>query len=255
MKQGVDLILRNSGGFPPVVTAVLVPQSLDIDGRLDVTLQLMQLLGPPAAHGPDVPRPTAPEALLPICAKDCDRDRGFCTRPNECRCRPGWRGTRCDQCVRLPGCRHGTCSGPLECRCRPGWAGFLCERAICRQNCSKQHGFCEQPGVCRCELGWHGDLCDTCLPYPGCVNGNCTQPWQCNCHSGWTGFLCDKPTEPCPAGNDPCKNGGTCEMVLQDGLPAPRCVCTTGFSGATCELQDPPLESPGVPSRSTWASR
>lgn len=67
--------------------------------------------------------------LLAICAANCDRERGTCRRPGECRCRLGWTGPNCTQCHPYPGCskEHGSCIRPWECRCEQGWGGMLCD--------------------------------------------------------------------------------------------------------------------------------
>ena len=45
-----------------------------------------------------------------------------------CRCRWGWKGEFCDQCVPYPGCKHGYCNGnPWQCICETNWGGILCD--------------------------------------------------------------------------------------------------------------------------------
>lgn len=44
------------------------------------------------------------------------------------RCKPGWQGQDCDQCVPFPGCLHGTCEKAWQCICSEGWMGSLCDR-------------------------------------------------------------------------------------------------------------------------------
>lgn len=51
----------------------------------------------------------------------------FCLNFN-CRCRPGWQGEFCDQCVTYPGCKHGYCNGPFQCLCETNWGGYLCDQ-------------------------------------------------------------------------------------------------------------------------------
>ncbi|CAB4056495.1 DLL [Lepeophtheirus salmonis] len=50
-----------------------------------------------------------------ICLQGCHSEHGECSSPNECKCRTGWTGPLCDQCVRYPGCEHGYCNKPHEC--------------------------------------------------------------------------------------------------------------------------------------------
>ena len=51
----------------------------------------------------------------------------FFPQPN--RCRPGWKGEFCDQCMPYPGCKHGYCNGaPWQCICETNWGGILCDQ-------------------------------------------------------------------------------------------------------------------------------
>ena len=86
--------------------------------------------------------------------------------------------------------------------------------------------------------------------------------FQCNCATGYTGTTCElcdvgyhtangqpvSPTNECTidtygANNqfikctktNPCLQGGTCSDDVDNG---PQCACTTGYTGATCELCD-----------------
>lgn len=76
-----------------------------------------------------------------ICSQGCSREYGGCRRPGTCRCRVGWTGPNCTECVPYPGCVHGSCKRPWECRCEAGWAGDLCNEKLT---------YCdEHPGICR----------------------------------------------------------------------------------------------------------
>lgn len=45
------------------------------------------------------------------------------------RCRPGWRGPLCNECMVYPGCRHGYCNGSAwQCICDTNWGGILCDQ-------------------------------------------------------------------------------------------------------------------------------
>ena len=76
-----------------------------------------------------------------ICSQGCSREHGGCRRPGTCRCRVGWTGPNCTECVPYPGCVHGSCKRPWECRCEPGWAADLCNEKLT---------YCdEHPAICR----------------------------------------------------------------------------------------------------------
>lgn len=45
------------------------------------------------------------------------------------RCRPGWRGPLCNECMVYPGCKHGSCNGSAwKCVCDTNWGGILCDQ-------------------------------------------------------------------------------------------------------------------------------
>ena len=48
-------------------------------------------------------------------------------------------------------------------------------------------------------------------------------------------MACSAALEPCSHRPGLCKNGGTCQTVWEEGLPAARCLCAAGYGGATCE--------------------
>lgn len=60
------------------------------------------------------------------------------------RCRVGWQGRYCDQCIRYPGCLHGTCQQPWQCNCQEGWGGLFCNQG--------------KPPV-PLQAAWHPSLC------------------------------------------------------------------------------------------------
>ena len=67
--------------------------------------------------------------ILAICASNCHKERGYCRRPGECRCKVGWTGEDCSKCHPYPGCKNGDCRRPWECNCKPGWGGILCDES------------------------------------------------------------------------------------------------------------------------------
>lgn len=91
-----------------------------------------------------------------ICAQGCSRENGGCYRPGTCRCKVGWTGPNCTECVPYPGCAHGTCRRPWECRCQTGWAGDLCEEKL--TFCDHHSNICENNGTCISMTKEHGDF-------------------------------------------------------------------------------------------------
>lgn len=93
--------------------------------------------------------------LLAICSQGCSREHGTCRRPGTCRCRVGWSGPNCTECVRYPGCVHGSCKRPWECRCKPGWAGDLCNEKL--TYCDEHLGTCQNGATCISMIHEDGD--------------------------------------------------------------------------------------------------
>ena len=46
----------------------------------------------------------------------CNLEHGYCTKPDECICHVGWKGSNCTECVVQPNCPGG-CSTPACCVC------------------------------------------------------------------------------------------------------------------------------------------
>ncbi|KAJ7989267.1 hypothetical protein DPEC_G00317710 [Dallia pectoralis] len=144
------------------------------------------------------------------CNPGCNPEYSYCETPGKCRCRPGWSGDACEQCVLLPGCLHGTCESAWQCICETGWTGSLCDQDA-----------------------------NQCLSQPCAENSTCIQTDQggylCLCPLGNGGDSCQMQQGPCITNGSPCRNGGTCEDAR--GLsPYPSCTCPLRFSGDFCEI-------------------
>ncbi|KAI8484717.1 Delta-like protein 4 [Branchiostoma belcheri] len=179
----------------------------------------------------------------PICMAGCSDRHGYCETPGECRCRVGWQGKFCDECIRYPGCLHGTCHQPWQCNCDEGWGGLFCNQDL---NYCTNHKPCKNGGTCRnsgqgsytcsCPPGYTGTNCeidvDNCTNKP-CLNGGVCQDlvnnYTCTCPVGFFGKRCEIQAQDCH--NNPCQNGGQCQQVA--GLVV--CSCAPGFTGSTCE--------------------
>ncbi|MBN3314742.1 DLK1 protein, partial [Atractosteus spatula] len=133
------------------------------------------------------------------------------------RCRPGWRGQTCDQCVPYPGCLHGTCQKPWQCICEEGWVGSQCDRNI-----------------------------HSCMPQPCSNNSTCIETgnggYICICAHGYTGKNCQQKMGPCFTNGSPCQNGGTCQDYNGSALH-PSCLCPPGYNGNFCEIDLDDCES------------
>uniref|UniRef100_A0A8K9XB50 DeltaB n=1 Tax=Oncorhynchus mykiss TaxID=8022 RepID=A0A8K9XB50_ONCMY len=141
-----------------------------------------------------------------ICSADCSERHGYCEAPGDCKCRMGWQGPSCNECVRYPGCLHGTCGQPWQCDCKEGWGGLFCDQDL-----------------------------NYCTNHRPCANdATCTNTGQgsytCTCRPGYSGTNCELETNECDS--NPCKNGGSCNDLENDYS----CTCPQGFYGKNCEI-------------------
>ncbi|XP_052385927.1 protein delta homolog 1 isoform X2 [Carassius gibelio] len=184
----------------------------------------------------------------PECGAGCHQHHGFCEQSGECRCRAGWRGAVCDQCVPSPDCVHGVCEEPGQCVCERGWTGARCDREVhrCSSKLCSGNSTCVQTGrgghVCLCSPGYTGENCQLktgacsengsrCQNGGSCVNtSGFDSRSSCLCAPGFTGSVCEKELDVCEP--NPCVNGGRC--VQRD--PTYTCVCPPLFSGPVCDV-------------------
>ncbi|UYV78311.1 JAG1 [Cordylochernes scorpioides] len=193
--------------------------------------------------------------MTAVCKEGCHPVNGFCKRPDECQCRPGWKSELCDQCMPHPDCVHGYCNGaPWQCICDINWGGILCDQDLnfcgTHEPC-KNGGTCEHVTldeyVCTCPEGFSGKQCDI-VENPcatgTCQHGECSDAngtYTCSCLPGWTGDRCHININDCSP--TACANGGRCV----DLVGSYRCECSPGWKGERCQQDvDECLETPQV---------
>ena len=138
-----------------------------------------------------------------------------------CYCRPGWRGTACEQRACPDECSgRGACVAG-ECRCDDGFEGANCGAVACAAGCTG-HGRCWE-GTCLCAEGYAGADCSVRRCANGCSGHGACHGGVCVCFPGWGGPDCGAAL--CPSG---CNGHGACV--------AGACVCAAGYVGADCGL-------------------
>ncbi|CAD6995086.1 unnamed protein product [Ceratitis capitata] len=126
------------------------------------------------------------------------------------KCRQGWRGPLCNECMVYPGCKHGSCNGSAwKCVCDTNWGGILCDQDL---------NYCGTHEPCM-----HGGTCENTAP----------DKYRCTCAEGLSGERCEIVEHPCAT--QPCKNGGTCalkESTLPNITTLPTYRAMRGMSSA-----------------------
>lgn len=130
-----------------------------------------------------------------------------------CQCPAGYGGTNCqfivDECSSQPCFNNGVCVShktSYECKCLPGYFGDNCE--------------IEQRQQKHCDMYSCGKLAE-CIQDP--INGA-----ECVCKAEFPG---EYPNCKAVCANNPCKNGGQCNVVNGNM----NCSCPTGFTGPLCQ--------------------
>ncbi len=77
------------------------------------------------------------------------------------------------------------------------------------------------------------DICDTqpCQNGGSCRSLDLGRQYTCSCEGDFSGQDCEIPPDPCSS--RPCKNAGVCTV---NTIGEVDCQCTTGYSGAYCEI-------------------
>ncbi|XP_041359314.1 delta-like protein D [Gigantopelta aegis] len=183
------------------------------------------------------------------CTDMCTKSHGFCDRPYECRCRLGWRGMNCQECIPFPSCLHGYCRDAWQCICHEGWSGSFCsvDNKYCDHYKPCQHGgICHYDSVsnytCTCPSGFTGPSCESETCFRGfCLNnGECSDSGgqrHCRCRRGFGGRRCEHVETMC--GDLDCRNNASCRRVDAEWM----CLCPPGFTGLECESEIDECES------------
>ncbi|XP_039198448.1 protein delta homolog 1-like isoform X2 [Crotalus tigris] len=190
------------------------------------------------------------------CKPGCHPVNGFCEVSNECRCRHGWQGPLCDQCVPFSGCLHGKCVKPGQCMCEEGWIGSHCDTVVhpCSSKpCSNYSKNCVETGngryTCLCAQGYMGKNChmkkgpcivngSPCQNGGSCLDNDGFAPYaSCMCSPGFTGQFCERDIDDCEP--NPCENGGTCTDIGKSF----HCSCPIGYEGVLCSNRIPACDS------------
>eukprot|EP00755_Sulcionema_specki_P021238 Sspe_Gene.13089::Locus_4494_Transcript_1_1_Confidence_1.000_Length_6114::g.13089::m.13089 len=187
--------------------------------------------------GPRPPHPDAKSDSVAIGLNCVSKNRSLCefgtvnATTGECTCDDGWGGHGCQM--------HKACNlrGRLDvatntvCECYGCWTGKNCEETICKNGGTCAEWGSEGSGMmawgCECLGSWEGLDCSEC-PSTCRERGRCPLPWPATNYPGFLDPVSGRPVD---------KRYYEC-WGSSDGQ------CNGHWSGAKCEVCDPPA---GVP--------
>merc|ERR1719320_2013137 len=163
---------------------------------------------------------------------------GTCYHPGECRCRLGYQGEGCRECVAYPGCVNGDCAEPYDCNCKPGWRGHLCDQPeVELAGDGVRGGRCQPVGSFVC-MNRGEDECQ----YYG--NGTMVGQPECKCRPGYGGTWCEQQQPDTADTNEAIepRHAGDKTEGQEDGKETTE-VAGSKLAGSEAALQDPIAET------------
>ena len=239
------------------------------------------------------------------CDNHADLVSGTLVTGCTCNCSAGYTGDRCNgcspryegypNCLEVPCKNEANCEGHAKevngtlvsgctCTCNTGFTGLACDACAnnyelyplcteipckktenCNNHADNVFGTLVSGCTCTCSTGFTGASCGSCADkyekYPTCSEIDCTVPANCNghadavsgtlvsgctctCSTGFTGAsceLCADKYENYPTCSEinctvPANCNGHADAVSGTLVSGCTCACSTGFSGASCEL-------------------
>lgn len=166
------------------------------------------------------------------------------------RCRVGFSGRYCDDCIRYPGCLHGTCQQPWQCSCLEGWGGLFCNQGeFCLSPiCNGLVLICPSPPDPDCagvEMTYSIPTMLSKPPYQSGSENRAFLALKQVIKTSWISLYLNsqKTNRHVPLSvsdlnycthHKPCVNGATCTNTGQGSYT---CSCKPGFTGASCEIE------------------
>ncbi|XP_072172930.1 uncharacterized protein [Diadema setosum] len=197
-----------------------------------------------------------------------------------CLCAPGFVGYFCDRedtgtgdCEPNPCLNDGLCDptpfaiSGFTCDCQHGFFGDRCQNSVsvsydgCASSPCQNEGRCinqyeTEDYYCDCLSGYSGRHCEVTGPCVGdpCQNGGtCFEEtlvapgYQCVCSASFYGDNCTEEVQENPCSPNPCINGLCFRLEQAAAMTTSRlffCQCQPGFTGTTCQHEDPCYSDP-----------